>query len=122
MRGEGSFDQPFGVRAVMTLAPNVALFVTPADSGVESIADLAGNRVTVGPAGAGFEMFVGKLVEAHGVTYDDFTPLNDTQSGAVDQLADGSAAAAFLGGAVLLVLAADIASVLTRAALGRAKS
>ena len=100
VRGEGSFDQPFEVRAVMTPAPNVALFVTPADSGVESIADLTGQRVTVGPAGAGFEMFVGKLVEAHGVTYDDFTPLNDTQSGAVDQLADGSAAAAFLGGAV----------------------
>jgi hypothetical protein len=45
-------------------------------------------------------MFVAKLVEAHGVAYDDFTPLNDTQSGAVDQLADGAAAAAFLGGAV----------------------
>ncbi|MDA8019099.1 MAG: TAXI family TRAP transporter solute-binding subunit [Thermoanaerobaculia bacterium] len=100
VRGEGSFDQAYDVRAVMTLAPNVALFVTRADSGVESISDLAGKRIVVGPAGAGFEMFVGKLVEAHGVTYEDFTPLNDTQSGAVDQLADGSAAAAFLGGAV----------------------
>ena len=84
----------------MTLAPNVALFVTPADSGVENIGDLRGKRVTVGPAGAGFEMFVGPLVEAHGLTYDDFTPLNAIQSGAVDLLADGSAAAAFLGGAV----------------------
>lgn len=100
VRGEGSFDQAYDMRAVMTLAPNVALFVTRADSGVESIADLAGKRVVVGPAGAGFEMFVGKLVEAHGVSYSDFTPLNDTQSGAVDQLSDGSAAAAFLGGAV----------------------
>lgn len=100
VRGEGSFDQAHEVRAVMTLAPNVALFVSPAGSGVESITDLAGKRVVVGPAGAGFEMFVSKLVEAHGVSYGDFTPLNDTQSGAVDQLSDGSAAAAFLGGAV----------------------
>lgn len=99
-RGQGSFDDPYEIRAVMTLAPNVALFVTPADSGVETIADLAGKRVTVGPAGAGFEMFVGKIVEAHGLTYDDFTPLNATQSGAVDQLSDGAAAASFLGGAV----------------------
>ena len=37
---------------------------------------------------------------AHGVSYEDFTPLNNTQAGAVDMLADGSAAAAFLGGAV----------------------
>lgn len=100
VRGESSWDEAHDVRAVMTLAPNVALFVTTASSGVESIADLAGQRVSVGPAGAGFEMFVQPLVEAHGVSYDDFTPLNATQAAAVDYLADGSAAAAFLGGAV----------------------
>ncbi len=100
VRGEGAWESPFEVSAVMTLAPNVALFITPEDSGVRSIADLAGKRVVVGPAGAGFEYFVGPLVEAHGLSYDDFTPLNATQAGAVDMLADGSAAAAFLGGAV----------------------
>ncbi len=100
VRGESSWDEAYPIRAVMTLAPNVALFVTPADSGVATVADLRGQRVAVGPAGAGFEMFVGPLVGAHGLTYDDFTPLNAIQSGAVDLLADGSAAAAFLGGAV----------------------
>ncbi len=100
VRGESSWDKAYPVRAVMTLAPNVALFVTPEDSGVETVADLRGKRVAVGPAGAGFEMFLGPLVEAHGLTYDDFTPLNAIQSGAVDLLADGSAVAAFLGGAV----------------------
>ncbi len=100
VRGESSWDQPYPIRTVMTLAPNVALFVTPADSDVETVGDLRGKRVTVGPAGAGFEMFVSPLVEAHGLTYDDFTPLNAIQTGAVDLLADGSAAAAFLGGAV----------------------
>ena len=34
------------------------------------------------------------------MSYQDFTPLHNTQAGAVDMLADGSAAAAFLGGAV----------------------
>ena len=100
VRGQSSWDRPYPIRAVMTLAPNVALFITPAGSGVESIADLRGKRVSVGPAGAGFEMFVGPLVAAHGLTYDDFTPLNATQTGAVDLLADRSVAAAFLGGAV----------------------
>lgn len=100
VRGESSWDKAYDIRSVMTLAPNVALFVTPASSGIETLADLQGKRVSVGPAGAGFEMFVGPLLEAHGIGWDDFTPLNATQTGAVDLLSDGSAAAAFLGGAV----------------------
>ena len=99
-RGAEGWDRAYPVRSVMTLAPNVALFVTRAGAGVASIADLRGRRVTVGPAGAGFEYFVGPLLAAHGVAYDDFSPLNATQQAAVDMLTDGSADATFLGGAV----------------------
>ena len=56
--------------------------------------------MVVGPAGAGFEYFLEPILAAHSVTYKDFTPLHNTQSGAVDMLADSSAVAAFLGGAV----------------------
>jgi len=102
LRGEpaGEWEQPFQMRSLMTLAPNVAMFVTRRSSGVTRLADLKGQRVVVGVAGAGFEFFVRPLLAAHGVSYDDFTPLYNTQSGAVDLLSDGSAAAAFLGGAV----------------------
>ena len=99
-RGERGWDEAVPVRAVMTLAPNVALFVAPASGSVKTIADLKGQRVVVGPAGAGFEDFLQPILGAHGVTYDDFTPLNNTQAGTVDMIADGSASAAFLGGAV----------------------
>ena len=100
VRGEGKWEGPQPVQAVMTLAPNVALFLTPAAKGPESLVDLAGRRVVIGPAGAGFEYFVGPILEAHGVTYDDLSVLHNTQAAAVDMLADGSAAAAFLGGAI----------------------
>jgi uncharacterized protein len=100
VRGEADWDGPHPIRAVMTLAPNVALFITPRSSGIERLADLRGKRVSIGPAGAGFEMFVGPLLAAHGLSFDDFTALNSTQSGAVDLLSDGGADAAFLGGAV----------------------
>jgi TRAP transporter TAXI family solute receptor len=100
VRGEEGWDRTHDVRTVMTLAPNVALFLTPADSGIKQIRDLKGHRVGVGVAGAGFEYFVKPLLAAHGVTYEDFTPLHNTQIGSVDMLADGSASAAFLGGAV----------------------
>lgn len=100
VRGEGAWEAPQGVRSVMTLAPNVALFFTQAGSGIETVGQLAGQRVVIGPAGAGFEYFVGPILEAHGVSYSDLTVLHNTQSGTVDMLADGSVGAAFLGGAV----------------------
>ena len=99
-RGEDGWGRAYPVQAVMTLAPNVATFVSPRRHEVNRIQDLAGKRVVVGVAGAGFEHFIRPIVEAHGVTYEDFIPLYNTQAGAVDMLSDDSAAAAFLGGAV----------------------
>jgi TRAP transporter TAXI family solute receptor len=100
VRGTEGWDLAYPMRTVMTLAPNVALFLTKSGSGIERIADLKGKRVVIGPAGAGFEYFVQPLLAAHGVTYADFTPLNATQSAAVDMLSDGSAGASFIGGAI----------------------
>jgi TRAP transporter TAXI family solute receptor len=100
VRGAEGWDREYPIRSVMTLAPNVALFIAPSGGAVRTIADLRGKRVVIGPAGAGFEYFVRPILAAHGVSYDDFTPLNATQQASVDMLADGSAAAVFLGGAV----------------------
>jgi TRAP transporter TAXI family solute receptor len=100
VRGEGAWKGEQPIRVVMTLAPNVALFITPQSSGVKRLSDLKGKRAVVGPAGAGFEYFLEPILAAHGVSYQDFSPLHNTQAGAVDMLADRSATAAFLGGAV----------------------
>jgi TRAP transporter TAXI family solute receptor len=100
VRGEEGWEAAHDVKSVMTLAPNVALFITPAGSGVETMRDLVGKRVVIGPAGAGFHFFVRPILEAHGVSWDDIEVLYDTQAGAVGLLSDRSAAAAFLGGAV----------------------
>lgn len=100
VRGQGEWKEAQPVQAVMTLAPNVAFFITPTKSGIKTLADLKGKRVVLGPPGAGFEYFVRPILEAHGVQMSDITPLYATQTAAVDMLTDGSAAAAFLGGAV----------------------
>jgi len=100
VRGEGKWQREYPIRSVLTLAPNVALFITPQKSGIQSINDLKGKRVVVGPAGAGFEHFIEPILQSRQMSYSDFTPLHDTQAGAVALLADGSAQAAFLGGAV----------------------
>ncbi len=102
--GEKGWDKKFDVRAVVTLAPNIGLFITKKDTGIRTLADLKDKRVAVGPAGAGFEMFVGPVMTAHGVTYEegkqDFIPVNQTYSDAAQLLGDGSVDAAFMGGAV----------------------
>ncbi|MDA0841157.1 MAG: TAXI family TRAP transporter solute-binding subunit [Planctomycetota bacterium] len=100
VRGESGWEQKYALRSVMTLAPNVALFVSPKTSGVATIADLKGKNVVIGPAGAGFEMFVEPILKAHGISYEDFSAKSGTQSAAVDMMADGAVEAAFLGGAV----------------------
>lgn len=99
IQGKGAWKEVHPIRAVMTLAPNVGLFVTTKTSDIKSIADLKGKRVVVGPAGAGFEYFLEPVLEEHGVTYDDFSPLNAIYFEAADMLTNGSADAAFMGGA-----------------------
>ncbi|MEM9411552.1 MAG: TAXI family TRAP transporter solute-binding subunit, partial [Planctomycetota bacterium] len=102
--GTGGWDKQYDIRTVVTIAPNIGLFITKKDSGIKTIGDLKGKRVAVGPSGAGFEMFLGPLLTAHGVTYTDdkqeFTPVNANYSDAVQQLGDGSIDAAFVGGAI----------------------
>lgn len=100
VRGEEGWERPHEVRAVMTLAPNVGLFLALRGSGVDSLDDLAGRRVLTGPEGAGFEYFLRPILAAHGVAWDGFSPLHASQSAAVELLGDGTVAAAFLGGAV----------------------
>jgi uncharacterized protein len=99
-RGESGWEKKFDSRAIATLAPNIAMFITKSDSGIKSIADLKGKTVVIGPAGAGFEMFVTPILESHGVSIKDIDARNAIQSESVDMLGDGTADAAFLGGAV----------------------
>ena len=68
VRGEEGWDRAQPIRTMLTMGPNIAVFVAPADGGIDTIADLAGKRVVVGPAGAGFEFFLAPLLGAHGVT------------------------------------------------------
>lgn len=104
-RGEAGWEKAYDIKAVMTLAPNVAMFVTLESSGIKTIADMKGKRVTIGPGGAGFEDFVGPILEAHGLSLDadaenGIKAQNAPPSQAVTLLGDGAIDAAFLGGAV----------------------
>ncbi len=98
-RGSERWGEAADIRAVMTMAPNVGLFIAPR-GGVRTLAGLKGKRVYLGPAGAGFDYFIRPILEAHGLAYEDLVAIHGGQSQAVDYLADGSADAAFLGGGI----------------------
>lgn len=98
VRGSEGWEKVHEVQSVMTLFPNVAMFVTLANSGIEKVSDLKGKSVYIGPEGAGFEYFVRPILAAHGLTLDDIDARFGSQQSAVDLLGDGAVAAAMIGG------------------------
>jgi TRAP transporter TAXI family solute receptor len=100
VRGTAGWEKAHDVRGVMTLFPNVAMFVVPAASSVQSVADLRGKKVYLGPEGAGFEYFVEPILAAHGLKLSDLEARYGSQQSAVDLLADGAVDAAMIGGGV----------------------
>ncbi len=95
--GEGAFEgrQVSELRAIASIYPNAVQIVTLADSGITSLEDLRGQRVSVGAPGSGTEVSAQTLLEANGITYDDFDPQRLNFNETADALRDGDIAAGF---------------------------
>lgn len=95
--GTGRFEgqQLPMIRAVGSLYANMVQIVTIADSGIETIDDLKGKRVSVGAPGSGTEVNARTLLEANGISFDDFDAqrLNFNETG--DALNNGDIDAGF---------------------------
>jgi TRAP transporter TAXI family solute receptor len=100
VRGSEGWHRTHEVRTVMTLAPNVAQFLAPAESDITTIADLRGKRVAALPSGAGVPYFLNPILAEHGLGWDDIEWVPGSQTASADKLGDGSVDAAFLGGAI----------------------
>ncbi|MCV6584768.1 MAG: TAXI family TRAP transporter solute-binding subunit [Marinibacterium sp.] len=76
MEGVRAFDgdEPYGdLRAVFSVHPEPMHVMVRADSGIESVADMKGKRVNIGNPGSGTRVLADVLMEAAGVTPDDFS-------------------------------------------------
>ncbi|GGX88378.1 C4-dicarboxylate ABC transporter substrate-binding protein [Litchfieldella qijiaojingensis] len=95
--GTGDFEgrQLPDTRALASIYPNAVQIVTLADSGIESLQDLKGKRVSVGAPGSGTELNARALLEANGITYDDFTPQRLNFNETADAIRDGDIDAGF---------------------------
>jgi len=60
-----------GFRTIATLYPEVIQIVVSPESGINSVADMKGKRISVGDAGSGVEANAKQILEAYGLTFDD---------------------------------------------------
>ncbi|MEX0286003.1 MAG: TAXI family TRAP transporter solute-binding subunit [Paracoccaceae bacterium] len=75
MEGVRAFenDEPYGdLRAVFSVHPEPMHVMVRADSGISSVADMKGKRVNIGNPGSGTRVLAGVLMDAAGVSPDDF--------------------------------------------------
>ncbi|MFC3852675.1 TAXI family TRAP transporter solute-binding subunit [Salinispirillum marinum] len=94
--GTGRFDgRPLDVLAIASIYPNAVQIVTLADSGISSLEDLRGKRVSVGAPGSGTEVNARALLESNGLTFDDITAQRLNFNETADALRDGDIDAGF---------------------------
>lgn len=91
-RGSGIFSEQGafgGLRVVAALHPETVTLVARDDAGIESLQDLRGKRINLGPAGSGERASLQVLFDALGWTPDDFAATAELGIGEqVDALCD----------------------------------
>tara|TARA_B100000929_G_scaffold288075_1_gene275851 strand:- start:54 stop:1016 length:963 start_codon:yes stop_codon:yes gene_type:complete len=95
--GTGDFEgrKLENIRAIASIYPNAVQIVTMADSDIDSLEDLEGKVVSVGAPGSGTELNARAILEANGISYDDFDPRRLNFNETADALRDGDIDAGF---------------------------
>ncbi|MCF8106375.1 MAG: TAXI family TRAP transporter solute-binding subunit [Desulfohalobiaceae bacterium] len=116
---KGIFDEPVSnIRGVACLYPEHIQVVVRKDAGIESVADLKGKRVAVGPIGSGTTENCKQILSAWGLSLDDLGEAQQlTASQSADYLKDGRLDAAFFTVAVGAAVIKDTATIIDAAIL-----
>ena len=84
-----------GYSAIAALYPEPVQIVVRADSGITSVSDLAGKKVSVGEADSGTQKNAAQILQAYGLASNMLTDQNMTYAEASKALSDGSIDAMF---------------------------
>lgn len=95
--GTGRFDgqQLPMVRGLASVYANMIQIVTLDGSGITTLADLKGKRVSIGAPGSGTEVNTGAILAANGISYDDIDEQRLNFNETADALANGDVDAGF---------------------------
>jgi TRAP transporter TAXI family solute receptor len=98
LNGEGAFDgkKIDSLPVVANLYDQYVQLITVEGSGIDSIEDIKGKAVSVGDQNSGVELNARTVVDAYGLSYDDFKPDYLPYAEAIDQMRNGQLDAAFV--------------------------
>ena len=82
--------------AILTLYPEVVQIAATKSSGIKSIADFKGKRISVGDAGSGTEFNAKQILESYGLTFNDIRKSNLSFKESSDGLQNGTLDACFI--------------------------
>lgn len=95
--GINAFDEPIdNVLGMGSLYPETIQIVTTESSGIETVEDLAGKKVSVGAPGSGTYINAEQILEAYDMTMDDIDAQNLDFGESVGGIKDGNIGAAFI--------------------------
>lgn len=95
VKGKGPYKDALNIKAMGQLHSSVLHMVSLAGSGINSIADLKGKRVAVGPAGGGTISIMRNLFSLYDMSMEDVVPSFLSYADGFSQLSDGNVDAAF---------------------------
>jgi TRAP transporter TAXI family solute receptor len=93
---EGSFKKRYrNGRLMFAFYPSYAFFYTRAGSSLNSVKDLKGKRIGLGPSASVWDFYMGRILVAHGlVKGKDYTPVYASFTDLATQVGDGTLDAA----------------------------
>lgn len=109
--GEGVFEEPVPARVLAQLYVSPTQTVALEGSGIESIEDLEGRRVSIGAPNSSTELISTRILEAAGIDPDtDIERAELSVAESADALGDGTIDAFFWGGGLPTGAVTDLAS------------
>ncbi|HEX4978289.1 MAG TPA: TAXI family TRAP transporter solute-binding subunit [Nocardioides sp.] len=90
VNGEGDFDGAQDVSTLGRIYSNYTHVIVSADSGIDSVEDFAGKRISTGSPQSGTEVIANRLIEAAGLEVGDVKAQRLDLTKTIDGMKDGS--------------------------------
>ena len=106
--GTGRFPRALPLRILANAYPNIVHILTLQGSGIDTVAQMAGRRVSLGAAGSGTAVAAINVLESLGVTLDQIAPAYLSFAETTSALKDGTIDAGFVVGGLGLAAVTEL--------------